>query len=80
MTLEMFALLFMVKERIINKKQFDLLSCQDIVELLIEKILRHCGLWKETPTRAPPVELPVPPQQVAGPTLDFEFVVITVPQ
>ena len=34
MTLVMLALLFMVKERIINKKQFDLLSCQDIVELL----------------------------------------------
>ncbi len=40
---------------------------------VIEKILRHCDLWKETPTRAPPVELPVPPQQFAGPTLDFAF-------
>jgi SRSO17 transposase len=34
MTMVMLALLFMVKERIINKKQFDLLSCQDIIELL----------------------------------------------
>ena len=34
MTMVMLALLFMVKERIINKRQFDLLSCQDIVELL----------------------------------------------
>jgi SRSO17 transposase len=34
MTMVMLSLLFMVKERIINKKQFDLLSCQDIVELL----------------------------------------------
>jgi hypothetical protein len=40
---------------------------------VIERILRHCDLWKETPTRAPPVELPVPPQQFAGPILDFEF-------
>jgi hypothetical protein len=47
---------------------------------VIEKILRHCDLWKETPTRAPPVELPVPPQQFAGPTLDFEFFVTAVPQ
>jgi hypothetical protein len=47
---------------------------------VIEKILRHCDLWKETPTKAPPVELPVPPQQFAGSTLDFSFVVTTVPQ
>lgn len=34
MTMVMMALLFMMKERKINKKDFDLLSCQDIVELL----------------------------------------------
>ena len=51
--------------------------CQSEV---MEKILRHCGLWIETPSRAPPVELPVPPQQFAGPTLDFAFVVTTGPQ
>ena len=40
---------------------------------VIEKILRHCGLWKETSTRAPPVELPPSPLQPAGSILDFEF-------
>ena len=40
---------------------------------VIVRILRHCDLWKETPTRAPPVELPVPPQQLAGSTLDYNF-------
>ena len=34
MTMVMMALLFMVKERKLNQKSFDLLSCQDIVELL----------------------------------------------
>ena len=34
MTMVMMALLFMVKERKLNQKDFDLLSCQDIVELL----------------------------------------------
>ena len=40
---------------------------------VIERILRYCDLCKETPTRVPPVELPVPPQQFSGPILDFEF-------
>ncbi len=40
---------------------------------VIEKILRHCDLWKETPTRAPPMELPPSPQQPAGPILYFEL-------
>jgi hypothetical protein len=34
-----------------------------------EKILRHCGLWKEFPPRAPPVEFTVadrPPGIAAG--------------
>jgi SRSO17 transposase len=34
MTMVMMALLFMTKERKLNQKDFDLLSCQDIVELL----------------------------------------------
>lgn len=34
MTMVMMALLFMLRERRINKKDFNLLSCQDIVELL----------------------------------------------
>jgi hypothetical protein len=46
---------------------------------VIEKILRHCGLWKETPTRAPPMELPPSPQQPAGPILDFELLSLLFP-
>ena len=46
---------------------------------VIEKILRHCGLWKETPTRAPPMELPPSPQQPAGPILDFELLSLPFP-
>ena len=37
---------------------------------VIEKILRHCGMWKETP---PPVEIPFHSQKLAGPTLDYDF-------
>jgi hypothetical protein len=40
---------------------------------VIEKILRHCGMWKETPPRAPPVEISFPSQKLAGPTLDYDF-------
>ena len=38
---------------------------------VVEKILRHCGLWKETPQRAPPE--PVPNDTVEGPALDYGF-------
>ena len=39
---------------------------------VIEKILRHCNLWKRIPPRAPPHEILLQPQP-AGPALDFEF-------
>jgi hypothetical protein len=32
-------------------------------EVVIEKILRHCGLWKEPPIRPPP--------KAEDPTLDY---------
>jgi len=38
---------------------------------VVEKILRHCGLWKETPQRAPPE--PVPIDTVEEPALDYGF-------
>ena len=41
-------------------------------ESVIEKILRHCGLWKEAPPHPPPINLPthdVP----AGRITDYEF-------
>ena len=41
--------------------------------VVIEKILRHCGLWKETPSRAPPRELP-PTIQSSGITVDYDTV------
>jgi hypothetical protein len=40
---------------------------------VIEKILRHCGMWKEAPPRAPPVEIPFHTQKLAGQTLDYDF-------
>jgi hypothetical protein len=39
---------------------------------VIEKILRNCGLWKESPPRAPPV-LCHPQPVLAEPTLDYGF-------
>ena len=41
--------------------------------VVIEKILRHCGLWKETPSRATPRELP-PTIQSSGITVDYDTV------
>jgi len=38
---------------------------------VIEKILRHCGLWRETPTRAPPEDFH--PQIVEEPALNYGF-------
>ena len=38
---------------------------------VVEKILRHCGLWKEAPPRAPPE--PVPDDTVEEPALDYGF-------
>jgi len=36
---------------------------------VVEKILRHCGLWKEAPPRAPPE--PVHNDTVEEPALDY---------
>jgi hypothetical protein len=41
-------------------------------DAIIEKILRHCGLWRETPTRAPPIQSHAPPV-LERHTLDYEF-------
>ena len=38
---------------------------------VVERILRHCGLWKEAPPRAPPE--PVPIDTVEEPALDYGF-------
>jgi hypothetical protein len=37
---------------------------------VIEKILRHCGLWKEQTPRPPPT---APPPVLNEPTLDYGF-------
>ena len=47
----------------IEKKQSD----------VIEKILRHCGMWKDTPPRAPPLKLSVPTTQPDGISVDYDF-------
>jgi hypothetical protein len=39
---------------------------------VIEKILRHCKLWKVPPLRAPPVEIFAPPA-LAERTLEYGF-------
>jgi hypothetical protein len=39
---------------------------------VIEKILRHCNLWKDPPMRAPPVVSHAPPV-LAEPALDYGF-------
>jgi hypothetical protein len=38
---------------------------------VIEKILRHCGLWREPPIRPPPEEKP--PPKVEESVLDYGF-------
>ena len=40
-------------------------------DAVIEKILRHCGLWKEQAPRLPPEEKP--PPEVEKSTLDYGF-------
>ncbi len=42
-------------------------------EPVIEKILRHCGLWKEYEPRPPPQIKPPPVPEIDGPTLDYSF-------
>ncbi len=43
-------------------------------EQVIERILRHCGLWSEPPPRAPPrpALVLVPSNRVAEPGLDLD--------
>lgn len=38
---------------------------------VIRKILKHCGLWKDPPSRAPPIS--VAPPALAEPALDYGF-------
>jgi hypothetical protein len=40
-------------------------------DAMIERILRHCKLWKDLPLRGPPVEKP-PPEPEEAP-LDYGF-------
>ena len=40
---------------------------------VIEKILRHCGRWKESAPRPPPKKCLGPPNMVIEPTLDYSF-------
>jgi len=43
-------------------------------ELVIEKILKHCGLWKEQAPRPPPT---ASPPETAGPVLDYRYFTAT---
>ena len=40
---------------------------------VIEKILRHCELWKEPAPHPPPVKILGPPKVECGPELDYQF-------
>jgi Putative transposase/Transposase zinc-binding domain len=40
---------------------------------VIEKILRHCELWKEPAPHPPPVKILGPPKVECGPALDYQF-------
>ena len=40
---------------------------------VIEKILRHCELWKVPESHPPPVKIPGPPEKESGPSLDYQF-------
>jgi hypothetical protein len=40
-------------------------------KLVIEKILRHCGIWKEQAPRPPPEKNP--PPEFKEPMLDYGF-------
>jgi hypothetical protein len=40
-------------------------------DAIIEKILKHCGLWKEQASRPPPEEKP--PPEVKGSVLEYGF-------
>jgi hypothetical protein len=40
-------------------------------DAVIERILRHCNLWKDLPPRGPPAAKPAPEPE--EPTLDYGF-------
>ena len=40
---------------------------------IIEKILRHCELWKEPAPHPPPAKILGPPEKERGPALDYQF-------
>ena len=40
---------------------------------VIEKILRHCELWKEPAPHPPPIKILGPPEKESGPALDYQF-------
>jgi hypothetical protein len=40
---------------------------------VIEKILRHCELWKEPAPHPPPVKILGPPKVECGPELDYQL-------
>jgi hypothetical protein len=40
---------------------------------VIEKILRHCELWKEPAPHPPPVKILGPPKIESGSELDYQF-------
>jgi len=40
---------------------------------VVERILRHCDLWREPKPRAPPVAVPAPALVVPEPVLDYGF-------
>ena len=40
-------------------------------DAVIERILRHCNLWKDLPPRGPPAAKPTPEPE--EPTLDYGF-------
>jgi hypothetical protein len=46
-------------------------------DAIIEKILRHCGLWKEQAPRPPPEEKP--PPVAAEPALDYGLLSLSFP-
>ena len=41
-------------------------------EVAIEKIVKHCSLWKEEPARPPPATIPIE-NTVSQPVYDYSF-------
>ena len=38
---------------------------------VIRKIFKHCGLWKDSPSRTPPIQIAAP--TIVEPALDYGF-------